>query len=255
MSFDRHQAVGAYRRWEPTVFDQPAKPKQAPKPEDDTPAAPDTPPGTETAEAPTRQRDTAAEDAKSLDEPPETSEAAEPPEPRLKLPTAEEIEHIHEAAHKDGYAAGYEEATARGRVEALQVHTLLQNLDTALSTLDQEIAEEILALSIEVARHMVRETLIAQPEAMIDVVRDALHQLPQERALIHLNPDDAALVREYVGEQLQHHEHRIMEDDTVARGGCRIDAAGSTVDGTVQTRWRRIMENLGREDTAWEPKS
>ena len=256
MSFDRHQAVGAYRRWEPTAFDAPAKPKPEPKPGPgpeakpaaEKPAMPETPPGEKVADT----MESAAQETDLPRAQPAADDA--PPEPRIKLPTAEEIEHIHDAAHKDGYAAGYEEATARGRVEALQVHTLLQNLDTALNALDQDIAEEILALSIEIARHMVRETLITHPEAMIDVVRDALHQLPQERALIHLNPDDAGLVREYVGEQLQHHEHRIAEDDTIARGGCRIDAAGSTVDATVQTRWRRIMENLGRDETAWEPK-
>lgn len=245
MSFDRHQATGAYRRWEPPVFDAPQKP--APEPLQDVVPSEET-------ESPPAPGETETPAAETETSPAQSTPADEPPEPPVKLPTAEEIERIHDAAHKDGYAAGYEEATARGRVEALQVHTLLQNFDTALSKLDQEIAEEILALSIEVARHMVRETLIAQPEAMIDVVRDALHQLPQERALIHLNPDDAGLVREYVGEQLQHHEHRLVEDATVPRGGCRIDVAGSTVDATVATRWRRIMENLGRDDTRWEPK-
>ena len=241
MSYDRHQAVGAYRRWQPVEFDAPAKPEAPPEAPPETPAEP------EAVASPPNELDPPEAQSAPNETPPEP-----PPEPPIKLPTAEEIENIHDAAHKDGYAAGYEEATARGRVEALQVNTLLQNLDTALNALDQEVAEEILALSIEVARHMVRETLLAQPEAMIDVVRDALQQLPQARALIHLNPDDAGLVREYVGEQLQHHEHRIVEDDTVARGGCRIDAAGSTVDATVHTRWRRIMENLGREDTKWE---
>ncbi len=245
MSYDRHQATGAYRRWEPPVFDAPENPAPKSTQEVVTPDTTESPPAPEKPGTPAAQTDAS---------PTQPTPADDPPKPRIKLPTAEEVENIHDAAHKDGYAAGYEEATARGRVEALQVHTLLQNFETALSTVDQDIAEEILALSIEVARHMVRETLIAQPEAMIDVVRDALHQLPQESALIHLNPDDVALVREYVGEQLQHHEHRIVEDDTVARGGCRIDVAGSTVDATVATRWRRIMENLGREDTRWEPK-
>lgn len=241
MSYDRHQATGAYRRWEPPVFDAPAEPKAEQTPE----IAPD---ASESLQAP---EPLAGEtDASSAQPAPDEP----PPEPRIKLPTAEDIERIHEAAQKDGYAAGYEEATARGRVEGLQIHTLLQNLETALSALDQDIAEEILALSIEIARHMVREALLAHPEAMIDVVRDALQQLPQARALIHLSPGDAGLVREYAGEQLQHHEHRIVEDDTLERGGCRIDAAGSTVDATVPTRWRRIMENLGREDTRWEPE-
>ncbi len=220
MSYERNQAAGAYRRWEPQSFDAPraeevalADPAEA-----DTEATPDT-----------------------------------PPEPPIKLPTADDIERIHDEAHKEGYAAGYEEGTARGRMEALQIHTLLESFDKALTALDQDVAEEILALSIEVARQMVQKNMKEHPEMVVDVVREALQQLPQGRALIHLNPDDTSLVREYLGEQLQHNEHRLVEDENVARGGCQVESAGSMVDATVQTRWRRIMENLSREDTDWEP--
>jgi flagellar assembly protein FliH len=225
MSFERNQAAGAYRRWEPPSFDAPAEPE----PQAAEPVAPEPPPAPEPA-------------------------APEPELPRIKLPTAEDVERIHEEAHKEGYAAGYEEGTARGRMEALQLHTLVENLDKALTGLDQEIAEEVLALAVEVARQMVHNTLKESPAAVVEVVREALHHLPQGRALIHLNPEDAALVREYLGEQLKHNEHRLVEDDTVARGGCRVEAAGSTVDATVQTRWRRIMENLNRDDTEWAPQ-
>ena len=34
-------------------------------------------------------------------------------------------------------------------------------------------------------------------------------------------------------------------------GGVRIDAGGSQIDATVQTRWRRILDNLGR-NVAWD---
>ncbi|MCB1961394.1 MAG: flagellar assembly protein FliH [Rhodocyclaceae bacterium] len=222
MSYNRHQAVGAYQRWEPVAFDAPP----APDPE---PEAPPEPPSL------------AAEDAA-------------PNEPPLKLPTAEDIERIHEAAHKNGYDAGYEEATARGRVEALQLHTLLTELDSALKTLDQNIAEEVLSLSVEIARQMVQRSLTDTPEVIIDTVRAALLHLPQAKTLIHLHPADLALAREYLGEQLAHHDHRLVEDDTLTPGGCRVEAAGSMVDARVETRWRRIMESLGREDTAWAPE-
>jgi len=227
MSFERNQAAGAYRRWEPPNFDAPAEPVVPPE----AMAAPEPAPHPEPVPEPT---------------PPE------PEQPRIKLPTAEDIERIHEAAHKEGYAAGYEEGTARGRMEALQLHTLVENFDKALTHLDQEVAEEILALSIEVARQMVQKSLKEQPALVVDVVREALHQLPQGHALIHLNPEDAQLVRDYLGEQLQHNEHRLVEDESISRGGCQVESAGSMVDATVQTRWRRIMENLNREDTDWE---
>lgn len=225
MSFDRHQAVGAYRRWEPPRFDAPE-----PEPEPVAEAEPTPPPPAEP--------------------PPE----ATPPEPTFKLPTADDIERIHDAAHKDGYAAGYEEGTARGRMEALQIHTLVENLDTALKQIDQDVAEEIVALAMEIAGQMVKRSLASHPENIVDLVREALQQLPQARARIHVHPDDAALLRDYLGEQISHHEHRIHEDDTLTRGGCTIEAEGATIDATVQTRWRRIMETMNANDTRWDPQ-
>lgn len=219
MSFDRHQAVGAYRRWEPPSFDA-REPESEPEPLEAQPASP----------------------------------APEPEEPAFKLPTADDIEKIHDAAHKDGYAAGYEEGTARGRMEALQLHTLVENLDTALKQLDQDVAEDIVGLAIEMTAQMVKRSIAAHPENIVDLVREALQQLPQVRATIHIHPDDAALVREYIGEQMSHHEHRIYEDETFSRGGCIIEAEGATLDATVQTRWRRIMETMNADDPRWDPK-
>lgn len=231
MGFERNQAAGAYRRWEPPRFDAPPAPE--PVPEEDEP---------ETLAA-------EPEPLHVIEEAPPP-----PPEPAFKLPTAQDIERIHEEAHKEGYAAGYDEGTARGRVEALQLHTLVESMDTALKQIDQDVAEEVVALAIEVARQMVIRTMKEHPGMVVDVVREALQHLPQGKAMIHLNPDDAVLVREYLGEQLAHNEHRIVEDDLVDRGGCRVESAGSVVDATVQTRWRRIMENLNCDDTDWEPQ-
>ncbi|MBN9695654.1 MAG: flagellar assembly protein FliH [Zoogloea sp.] len=234
MSMNRHQAVGAYQRWAPPSFDAPAQPQVA-----------DLPPVEEVA-------------APIVEEPPPPPPVPEPlpipepePEPGFKLPTAEDIERIHEEARKDGYAAGYEEGTARGRIEAMQFHSLVESLEKSLTTLDQEVAEEILALSIELARQMVRHTLDAHPEALLETIREALQQLPHTHAQIHVHPDDLAMTKEYLGEQFAQAGHRLVEDAGISRGGARIDAAGSQLDATVQTRWRRIMENLGR-NMPWE---
>lgn len=232
MSVDRHQAVGAYRRWEPPRFDAPPEP-EAPAPAE-VPAAPPPPPPAVAAP------------------PPSPPPPPEPPAPAVRLPTAEDIERIHDQAHREGYAAGYEEGTARGRMEALRLHTLAESLEQALTGIDGEVTEELLALSIEVARQMVRRNLRQDRKVIVDIVKEALQQLPQNHAMIHLHPEDATLVREYLGEQLAHVGNRVIEDDRVSRGGCRIEASGSQIDATVQTRWRRILENLSRSETDWD---
>jgi len=69
-------------------------------------------------------------------------------------------------------------------------------------------------------------------------------QLP---ALLYLQPDDAALVREHLGEELSQNGWRLVEDPELQRGGCRMETGTNQVDATMQTRWRRIAESLSKQ--------
>lgn len=223
MSISRHQAVGAYRRWEPPSLGEPE-----PAPVDTTPAEPEPP----------RQ--------------PEIPEVALPEQPAIQLPTAADIESMFEDARREGYTAGFAEGAELARQQAERLAGLADGLDQALKRLDQEVADEIVALAVEIARQMVRQTLADHPSAINDTVRTALQQLPQSQVRIHVHPDDMALVREYLAEQSVHPHPQLIEDDSVTRGGCRLHTPGSEIDATLETRWRRILEGLGRSDTAWK---
>lgn len=164
----------------------------------------------------------------------------------IRLPTAEEVERIHQEAHRSGYAAGYDEGTARARMEALRLHTLAENLEQALRSVDQSVADALLNLALELAQQMVRQALEAKPDHVLDVVREVLQQLFHPHATLYLHPEDAVLVRSFLGDQLAHAGHRVFEDEQLTRGGCRAEAGGSQIDATMETRWRRITETLGR---------
>jgi len=168
----------------------------------------------------------------------------------INLPTASQIEELHQQAQQEGYAAGYEEGTARVRMEAAQLHVLFENLGSALAALDQQVAEELLALALEIARQVVRETLAVKPESILTVVREALRQLPQQHATVFVHPEDAVLLRSRLSDQLAHAGQRIQEDTSLERGGCRIESANSQIDGSLATRWRRVLENMGAA-SAW----
>ncbi|GAB4063353.1 flagellar assembly protein FliH [Uliginosibacterium sediminicola] len=207
-----NQASGAYRRVEFVNFDAP-----------------------QTTHA-------AAQQAQQEEIIPERLEVA----PGITLPTADDLERLHQEAWKEGYAAGYDEGSARGRLEAAELHQLLQSFDAALSNFDQEVAEELQALALEIARQVVRDSLKLQPESVLAVIREALSQLPQSGATIHVNTQDAALVRQYLGEQFESAGHRLIESDKVTPGGCLVDSEGGQIDAQIATRWRRVVENITR---------
>ncbi|MBS1210623.1 MAG: flagellar assembly FliH family protein [Proteobacteria bacterium] len=166
--------------------------------------------------------------------------------PGVSLPTLEDIERIQQEAAREGYASGYEEGVARGRMEAAEMHQMVQALDEALNNLDQQVADEIQALAIEIARQVVRETISVKPETILAVAREALLSLPQQTAVIRAHPDDVQLLRRYMEDHYEGVGHRIAEDDSITRGGCIIESAGGQIDAQLETRWRRIVENLTR---------
>ncbi|NMG45896.1 flagellar assembly protein FliH [Aromatoleum toluvorans] len=230
MSISRHQAVGAYRRWEPPAFGETEEPQADAPPPEAAPAAPEP-----------------AAEAAPMPEPPPA------PQPEIQLPTAAEIEAMFDEARREGHEAGFAEGAELARQQAGRLAGLADGLDDALKRLDQDVAEEIVALAIEVARQMVRRTLAENPEeAVIETVRAALSQLPQAQVRIHVHPDDVALVRTYLADQPTHLHHHLLEDDTMTRGGCRLQSPASEIDATVETRWRRILEGLGHRDAHWE---
>jgi len=188
----------------------------------------------------------------------------------LTWPTAEEIEQIQQQAHEDGLAAGREEGLDAGRKEGYEVgyqdgcgegreqslaelarlQQLMVALDEALARFDQELGEDILALSISIARQVTRNALNFRPEALLPIIREAIASLPQpnHHAQLILHPDDAVLVRPMMEKELPHSPCRIVEDDHVERGGCRVKTEASDVDATLQGRWDRVVATLGRND-------
>jgi flagellar assembly protein FliH len=188
---------------------------------------------------------------------------AVPPAPTLSpLVSEEELGRIREQARLEGHEAGFATgkaaglaagekagqatAEAEGRKEALRLTQVLETLEQRMEELNQTVADELLALAIEVARQVVRHEVAAKPELLLGVVREALEQLPLLHAVIHLNPEDAALIRLRAGDQLSHAGHRINEDTKLKRGDVLIEAGGSHLDATLATRWRRVVEALGQ---------
>jgi flagellar assembly protein FliH len=189
----------------------------------------------------------------SFDSPAESeiAGASKPGSPAVSEEEAHQIrEQARQEGHQAGYAAGKAQAEAMGRQEALLLAETLENLERTITELNQAVAEDLLALSIEIARQVVRQTVAVKPEVILGVIREALEQLPLLHAAIHLNPEDASLARLRAGEQLAHAGHRIHEDPKLRRGDVIIEAGGSHLDASLSTRWRRVVEALG-QDAPW----
>jgi flagellar assembly protein FliH len=60
-------------------------------------------------------------------------------------------------------------------------------------------------------------------------------------------------VRAHVGDEAPG-AWRIVEDHRVEPGGCRVVSPTCEVDATLATRWKRVVEALGRDASWIEPE-
>lgn len=187
-----------------------------------------------------------------------------PPAPSIPMPTVEELEAIREAARQEGFAqghaegqaagheAGYQDGLQMGRAEAAVELTHLQTIATtfgdAVTQADEAISNDVLELALHLARNMVRTAFEVRPELILSVVREAIDYLPtlQQPALLILHPEDALIVRSSIGHDIEKSGWRIVEDEQVARGGCRVDTASNQIDAQIASRWQRLAHALGK---------
>lgn len=183
----------------------------------------------------------------SLDEKPR-----EPQSTGIKLPTAEEIERIHQQAYQEGFAAGMRDGRAQGEAFSQQMKDLLTEMERALQRFESVMAEQILALALDIARQLVRRSIQIEPDIVLNVVREAIESLPQisQQPVLVLHPDDANMVRQMLAYEYQESVWRVVDDPHMARGGCRVETAESEIDATLESRWKRIVAALG-SDASW----
>lgn len=178
----------------------------------------------------------------------EPEATTEPPEAMLQ----KDIEARLTAAREEGFAAGRAEGLARGEQDAQELRALLDHLKRLVEDLEQGIANDVLSLSLEIAKLIVRRSLRVRPELVLDIIREAAKNFPDlgNNPRLVLHPADAELVRQSVGEDGIPLPWALVEDPKMERGGCRFQNATTEIDATLENRWRRVVANLGRDD-AW----
>jgi flagellar assembly protein FliH len=162
---------------------------------------------------------------------------------------AVDLSGIEREAWDRGYAEGRDAAVAAVRKEQqatqVELDRRVQNLASILdfmakpiAALDAEVQRQLVSLTGAIARHIVRRELKTQPDEIVAVIRETVSLLPMTARdiRVHLNPEDAKLVRERVVEAGSDRSWNVAEDPLISRGGCRVSSENSTIDGTLEQR-------------------
>lgn len=189
---------------------------------------------------------TSAPEQASLEQTPQIDET-ELTELRLQARKKGEAEG-REQGYAQGLAEGHAARLAAVQVQAAQLHALAQTLPVALQMAQNHIADDLMALALDIARQVLGQALAAEPQAILAVVHELLQAEPSLSGApqLLLHPDDAALVKELLDDDLKAAGWRVRTDAQIARGGCRVMAHSGERDATVQARWERVSAALVR---------
>lgn len=156
----------------------------------------------------------------------------------------EEAGLIKDSAAKEGYKAGIEQA----KDDIQQMKSAVEGFLSAKQEVFEYIAPDILEISIDVAKKIVKHEIEQNPESILDTILDVLKTISRDEAKISLkvNPSQLGLAKANMPEIISslglETKINIIADDTIEIGGCVVLTSNGIVDATIDTQLEIIKE-------------
>jgi flagellar assembly protein FliH len=192
-----------------------------------------------------------AEDAQAL-----SAESEDVALEDVKPLTLDELEAIRQDAYNEGFSTGEKDGYRSGQLKARQeadtalagkmlaVEQLMQQLFEPIAEQDQQLEVALVNLVSHMAREVIQRELNSDSSQIRQVLREALKLLPMGagNVRIQLNPQDFEMVKAL---RERHEESwRIVEDDALLPGGCRVESEHSRIDASIETRLSQALKQL-----------
>ena len=180
----------------------------------------------------------------------------------VKPLTLDELEAIRQDAYNEGFATGEKDGFHAGQIKAKQeadaalalkvgsLEKLMTQLLEPIAEQDQQMEVAMVRLVSYMVREVIQRELNTDSSQIRQVLREALKLLPMgaENIRIHVHPQDFELVKAL----RERHEEtwRILEDDALQPGGCRVETEQSRIDASVETRMALALKQLFEQQRA-----
>lgn len=163
--------------------------------------------------------------------------------------TDEALSTARDEARRAGWEQGLSEGrlAARGelRLQTERMQQLIEQLAAPLSQSNDDVKEELVLLAMAIAKQVLHRELALQPAEIHDLVSQAIKALPvgARHVRIHLHPEDAHLLAANL-ELNEGTTWKVVEDASIARGGCIVDSGASRIDARVETRLQDMLTRM-----------
>lgn len=161
----------------------------------------------------------------------EVYEKAKKQAKELKKKTTQEAKEIKEQAYTEGYAEGLRE---------LNEHIIL--LDNLATNLAEKVKKEVLPIAIKAAKKILGEELTLKPNAIVDIVMQALKPVVQHHDItLYVNKDDLKVLESKKTKikkmLLQVEAFSIQERSDIEKGGCIIETEAGIINAQLENQW------------------
>lgn len=173
---------------------------------------------------------------------------------------AEAIRRDAEVIQRDAYREGFAQGERGGERLALQkgepVIRILQEICDALSNeraaLIQLHEAELIKIAFVIATQVLKTTIELEPEVLSHVLEAALAKVAKAQEItLYLAPLDHQLIAQLMskaGGGVWPPPHVTTQpDETVGRGGCRVESEAGDIDATIETQLRILKDALWGE--------
>ena len=136
---------------------------------------------------------------------------------------------------------------AQALAEQMQLlQQLMHSLARPFETLDREVEEQLLELTLAIVRKLVHVEISSSPEMIVSVINETIALLPgsSRDIQLHLHPEDAQLLEELLPGTARDNSWGIIADASLRRGGCVVKTRASEIDASVETRLENVIASL-----------
>lgn len=180
----------------------------------------------------------------------------------VKPLTLDEVEAIRQDAYNEGFATGEKDGFHAGQLKAKQeadaalalkldgLEKLMQQLLEPIAEQDQHVEVALVRLVSHMVREVIQRELNTDSSQIRQVLREALKLLPMgaDNIRIQINPQDFETIKAL--RERHEEDWRILEDDGLLPGGCRIESEHSQIDASVETRMAQALKQLFEQQRA-----
>ena len=151
---------------------------------------------------------------------------------------------IRDSAATEGYKAGLE----RANQDIQQMKNAVVEFLNAKNEIFEYIAPDILEISIDIAKKIVKKEIEQDPTIILETILDVLKKLSRDESKVSIkaNPAQVSLIKENISEMVSslglETKINVFGDDTIEVGGCILQTNNGLVDATVSTQIEIIKE-------------